>query len=189
VLHAFIAYCYKLLMRRTLLLNAHEKEKAIQHFLASQCPSFIYHYVCCNDLHTYPSAKHPGPSDKYYLKDRSSAGVKYNDIPKSFSVYSILFDILYQFYFTLMLIWSFFVKYLGYTLRVVSSGSSQQNALWIWSSPLTEISIIGRVWITEGHLPSLAQGSCNHCRIIPYNISPHAQPREIVIIGNTYIIV
>jgi hypothetical protein len=35
------------------------------------------------------------------------------------------------------------------TVRFLRLGRSQQNAQWIWSSPLTDVRIIGCVWVTK----------------------------------------
>jgi hypothetical protein len=32
----------------------------------------------------------------------------------------------------------------------ISPGHSQHNAQWVWSSPLTQISLVGWVWVTTG---------------------------------------
>jgi hypothetical protein len=36
------------------------------------------------------------------------------------------------------------------TVRLFSLGRSEQNAQWIWSSPLTEMKIIGYAWVAFG---------------------------------------
>jgi hypothetical protein len=49
---------------------------------------------------------------------------------------------------------------------------------------LKGVRVFVMILITERHLPSLAQCSCNHCRTISYNNYPHAQPRERAIFSN-----
>jgi hypothetical protein len=36
------------------------------------------------------------------------------------------------------------------TVHICRPGHSQQNVWWSWSSPLTEIKIVGRVWVITG---------------------------------------